>query len=317
MALKSFVPRLTADTTQVTADRTTPTAVSEMRRRIVSLLPPGWFATSATPIKDAVVAGLASSFLWIRSLNIYAQAQTRLGTATGYWLDIAAWDFFGNRLLRRRGEADTALRGRVLKKLFRPRVTRAALVESLTDLTGIAPDVFEPWNPGDCGAYNTGTLAYGGPADLHPVLTGYGEVYGGYGVGSISYGQPPGTGARGGGSGAYGSLSLPNQVFVTVHRPPPQFPTVSICGGYGVGVLAYGGGRDGVPALYGYGSPEIGYGSPAGSYGRPTGPYEHFTGSGYYQSLEEQTSIADAEIYDAITTVIASGTVAWTRIQGP
>ena len=34
------------------------------------------------------------------------------------------------------------------------------MIDALTDLTGKAPYVFEPWNPGDTGAWDVGTFAW-------------------------------------------------------------------------------------------------------------------------------------------------------------
>lgn len=80
-------------------------------------------------------------------------------------------------------------------------------------------------------------------------------------------------------AGAYGSLLLPYQAFVTAYRP--------------IGT--------GIPYVSGYGS------SPAG----------YSVGSrGEYASLSMiQTAVADADIYAAIASVIPAGTIAWTRIS--
>jgi len=81
-------------------------------------------------------------------------------------------------------------------------------------------------------------------------------------------------------AGAYGSLLLPYQAFVTAYRPTGT----------------------GIPYVAGYGT------SPAG----------YSVGSrGEYATLSMvQTSVTDADIYAAIASVIPVGTIAWTRISG-
>jgi hypothetical protein len=171
---------------------------NDMLARLRATLPP-WFPDDA-PITNGVLAGLAGGLSFGYSLIQFAKAQTRIATMSGGWLDMAAWDFFGARFMRRRGEADASFKPRVLLELLRPRQTRAAISQALVDLTGAAPAIFEPWNPGDCGAY-------------------------GYAMG---YGC----------AGCYGSLALRNQIFVTaVLADGPGIPNV---GGYGVGMIGYG-----------------------------------------------------------------------------
>lgn len=178
--------------------------------RLRGVLPQRWFADpqapdapSGGPVLDAVLLGLADTWVRLHELLAQVRAQTRLGTATGGFLDLAARDFLGPRLRRRDGEADDAFRARLLRALRRSRATRAALVAALVDLTGREPDVFEPARPADTGAY--------------------GEA------GGLAWGV----------AGGWGSLSLPCQCFVTARRPRGQ--GIALLGGYGTaGPLAYG-----------------------------------------------------------------------------
>lgn len=178
--------------------------------RLRGVLPRRWFADpqapdtpSGAPVLDAVLLGLADSWVWLHQLLAQVRAQTRLATATGEFLDFAARDFLGPRLLRREGEADDAFRARLLRALRRSRATRPALVEALVELTGREPDVFEPARPADTG--------------------GYGEA------GGLAWAA----------AGGWGSLSLPCQCFVTARRPRGQ--GIALLGGYGTaGPLAYG-----------------------------------------------------------------------------
>jgi hypothetical protein len=172
---------------------------NDMLARIRATMPP-WFPSDA-PIYAGMLSGIAASLAFFYSLYLFAAAQTRIATASGGWLDLIAWDFFGARFTRRSGESDTSFRPRILDEILRPRVTRGAIVRALADLTGRAPLVFEPWNPQDAGAY-------GGPKI-------------GYGV-----------------AGFYGSMKFTYQVFVTAYRPSGV--GIPLVGGYGQGPSGYG-----------------------------------------------------------------------------
>lgn len=175
-----------------------------MAARIRSVLPVSWFPTSSTrgpsasPILDGVLAGLGAAWAAIYSLLSYTKLQTRIATATDFFLDLIAADFFSPELVRRAGETDTAFRLRILSNIFAPRATRTALSMALTELTGHPPLIFEPGYTNDTGGY--GTFAQGG--------------------GGMAYG------ARGG----YGSLELPFQCFVTAFRPSAE--VISQVAGY-------------------------------------------------------------------------------------
>lgn len=175
-------------------------------------LPRSWFASDDIPVLRGLLNGLAAPLSWIYQLYAYTLLQMRIGTATGAWIDRISYDFLGNRLPRKKyvdpftgvqtsAENDDTYRARVKAEIMRPRQTRAAIVQALEDLTGKTPQIFEPWNPGDCGAYGMGMM--------------------GYGV-----------------AGCYGSLELANQIFVTALRP--QGSGVPGVGGYGQGQIAYG-----------------------------------------------------------------------------
>lgn len=177
----------------------------DMAARLRALLPTRWFADAA-PVRDALLSGLATVWAAMHDQVAFARRQTRIATATGAWLDMMARDYFGTRLARRRGEADTAYAGRIRAGLLRPRATRAALSAALTELTGRAPELFEPARPADTGAWG---LALG------------------YGL-----------------AGGWGSLALPFQCFVTAYRPKGSgIETVSgwgmPAGGYGAGAIQY------------------------------------------------------------------------------
>lgn len=188
----------------------------DFARRIRAVLPCGWFPESA-PVLDGLIGALASGWGLAYALCTYVVAQTRLSTASGVWLDMIAWDFFGRRVARAASEVDDALRARIGAELIRERATRAAIISAIEDMTGTAPVVFEPARAADTGGWS-------------------GEAAGWMGA---AYGA----------AGGWGSLALPFQCFVTVYRPAgPGVPLVggwgSGAGGYGAGSVEYATGAD-------------------------------------------------------------------------
>ncbi|WP_265636915.1 hypothetical protein [Acidiphilium sp. PA] len=154
---------------------------ADMLGRLKAVLPVRWFG-DATPVLDAVLGGIAAAWSTLYSLIGFAALQTRIATANGPFLDIAAQDYFGTALTRRAGETDAAFGARIRSNLLAPRATRDALITALVVETGRVPVVFEPFNTGDTGGYSSNTLGYN---------------------------------TRGG----YGSVILPYQCFVTAYRP--------------------------------------------------------------------------------------------------
>lgn len=155
--------------------------LNDFYERLKALLPAGWFADSS-PALHGILMACARSLSWCYSLYCYALKQTRLSSATDGWLDIAAYDFFGNQLQRRAEMSDDAFRHHFRINLFRERGTRQAVIDILQELTGNTPRVFEPQRPMDTGSYGWPALGYGM-------------------------------------AGGYGSLLLPYQAFVVVFRP--------------------------------------------------------------------------------------------------
>jgi hypothetical protein len=209
--------------------------------RIKARMPTGWFGSSS-PILDALLSGIASAFVTVYAAYQYLLAQTRLQTSTDGWLDISAADYFGESgLPRLQNETDAAYRTRIKINIIRERGTRAAVTKILTDLTGRAPVIIEPTRPQDTGAY------------------GYAA---GYGV-----------------AGAYGSLLLTYQAFVTAYRPSGS----------------------GIPLVQGYGTSPGGYSTPSRA---------------EYASLGSMTTgVTDAAIYAAIASVLPAATIAWVAIS--
>jgi hypothetical protein len=171
---------------------------NDMLARLKMVLPARWFGDE-TPILDAVLMGFASAWSQLYGLLATVKLQTRLATASGIFLDIAASDYFGPNLPRGAGEADGAYSARIRANLIAQRATRAGVVAALVSITGREPKIFEPLNPADTGGYNV----------------------------NLGYNQ----------AGGYGCASLPMQFFVTAYRP--NATAVSNAGGYGIGPGGY------------------------------------------------------------------------------
>lgn len=169
-------------------------------QRVRALLPNGWFG-DATPVLDAVTSGTGALWAGVAALIAVVRAQSRIATASGVFLDLAAGDFCGGAVRRRAGEGDAVFSARLRAAILTSRATRSALVRAIERVTGRTPQLFEPFNPTDCGGYATNTL--------------------GYGV-----------------CGGYGSLQLPYQLFVTAYRPNAM--PASHAGGYNFGPGGYG-----------------------------------------------------------------------------
>jgi hypothetical protein len=127
---------------------------ADIAARLRKLLPP-WFDQEAiAPVVSAALNGAAAVFAGLYAIYVYAKAQTRIKSATDGFLDLIAGDFFGAALIRKAGQSDFFFRQRILANLFREKNTRKAVIQVLTDLTGQAPIIVEPWNLADTGAWD-------------------------------------------------------------------------------------------------------------------------------------------------------------------
>jgi hypothetical protein len=188
----------------------------DMQRRLLAALPNGWFADEA-PILSGLLGGLANAWAWVHGLLAYVRQQTRITTATDGWLDLIARDYGGPAWGRQTGETDVAFRSRIQRNLQALSGTRAALIATLTSLTGRTPVVFEPAYPPDTGGLSSSGLGWNM-------------------------------------AGGWGNLTLPYQCFVTAYRPAgggianscgwgndtgAATPNLAL-GGWNTGALQYG-----------------------------------------------------------------------------
>lgn len=189
--------------------------------RLYSLLPQGWFPDlEDAPNVTAVLSMIGSVYsndleTGLYQFLQYAQQQSRVHTATDFWLDMIAEDFFGSSISRHNSETDDSFRRRIIVNLLAPRATRCALNANLQNLTGFPPEIIELRNTGDCGSYTSlDNPIWGGAA--------YNEA------------------------GHYGTMRMPYQLLVNAFRPLGQgIPNVN-------GYSCSGGGYATYPKPYGY-----------------------------------------------------------------
>lgn len=183
---------------------------ADIAARLRRHLPRSWFGEGdrPTPVLDSLLWGLAAILCGSFDLYAFAKAQTRLATATGGWLDLAALDYFGpDAFPRFRGEGDRAYSRRLRQEVLRRRVTRGAIDSVVFDLTGSHPRIFEGWDSPTTGGWGTPAFAFGAAglwgsssAPLHTIVSmplpqgygipnrgGWGSRVGGYGVGNFSF----------------------------------------------------------------------------------------------------------------------------------
>lgn len=207
--------------------------------RLQRLIPSNWFTVGQAALRDGVLTGIANTLSFIYSVLAYLRLQTRISTATDGFLDLIAADYFGSNLFRATNQSDASFRARIIASILRERGTRNGVQSILQQLTGRTPIIFEPQRPLDTGVY-------GGPG--------------------LAYGL----------AGAYGSMLLPYQSFVTIFRPVGQ----------------------GIPSIAGYGASIGGYG----------------VGSIEYATLSMIQGITDADLYAAVNSVRPVGYTIWARI---
>lgn len=243
---------------------------NDILNKVKRTIPPRWFAWVA-PLRDAVLGGLSDEAAWCYSLIKYAASQARISTSNGPFLDLIAYDFLG-RHLSRNGSTDHNFVAKIKATILQERVTRAGMISAITQLTGKAPTIFEPWNTFDTGAYSGASGITSNSTNTLNILSmmmGMGGVGGTINLcGRLAYGK----------AGGWGSMALPNQVFIKVTRTAGS----------------------GIPNVAGYGSPLGGYGKGAIEYAGPS---------------VEQSGTTDQDIYDVINATRPTGTKAWTQIN--
>ena len=178
---------------------------NDIRKRLKAVLPLRWFPDKA-PILDGVLTAFGTAASFIYSAISFAKLQTRISTASGMFLDIAAYDFFGRRIQRKTGQNDSSFAATIQAEVLRDRVTRAGVKKAVQDLTGSPVSIFEPFNPQDTGGFGIcfafNAAGAWGSDDLPytmfvnaiepigagiPNLSGLNDSYGGFGAGAFAF----------------------------------------------------------------------------------------------------------------------------------
>ena len=134
---------------------------ADMLQRLRLTLPARWFGDVA-PVLNGILAGFASAWANLHDLLLYVVSQSRIATATGSFLELAAQDYLSDLFSRRPAETDASYRGRLILAMARPRATRPAIVAAAAS-AGYTLSIFEPAQPASTGAYNVASgLAWNG-----------------------------------------------------------------------------------------------------------------------------------------------------------
>src|SRR5260370_7657608 len=75
--------------------------ISDIVNRIRATLAPWFPDLPSAPVLNAVLTSQADQFAFVYQYLQFAANQTRIKTATGGWLDLIAWDYFGARFARK------------------------------------------------------------------------------------------------------------------------------------------------------------------------------------------------------------------------
>lgn len=147
---------------------------ADMIARMRAVIPGAWFpitatetTVSTTPVLDSLLAGLGCGWSYCYDLAVFVRQQTRLGTASGSFLDMICTDYFGNLIRRKSSEVDDTFRSRITANLLVPRATRQAVIATITSLLNCIPSVFEPRRAADTGGYGgVSSAGAGGGGDM-------------------------------------------------------------------------------------------------------------------------------------------------------
>lgn len=174
--------------------------------RLASVLPPSWFQSPSTN-ETGLLNGFANVAAYIYSLVSFAKNQTRIATASGFFLDLIALDYFGNYFRRKIGENDAVYSQAIRNEILIPRQTRGAIQSVVGNLTKSPVTIFEPWNANDSGGFNMRfafcepTSAFGSNAYPYtifvtaveppgagiPSLSGFGNTWSGFNSGAFYF----------------------------------------------------------------------------------------------------------------------------------
>ena len=126
--------------------------------RLERNFPRGWAGDDAVHdggVADALFDTVGSALARILVDMQYALHSTRIQTETYPEMDLASDDLFGlNGLNRPAGFTDAQFYQLILHNLFKKSITRKAISDALTALTGSIPRMLEPWDINDTGHWN-------------------------------------------------------------------------------------------------------------------------------------------------------------------
>src|SRR6185312_11672150 len=133
---------------------------SDVIGRLQRWLPTRWFPSDIGTRIYATLAGFSSALSAVYAQIAYVRKQTRLGTVTDGFADLASQDFLGDRLPRLSGETDAAYVARIKANIFPTANTRSAIEAAVVAVTGNPCRLIEPWQPNDNARYGSSFYGY-------------------------------------------------------------------------------------------------------------------------------------------------------------
>jgi hypothetical protein len=214
---------------------------SDFTSRLLRLLPIGWFP-SAAPRLNAALQGAAAALSAAFAMLTFVRAQTRVQTASGSFLDLISEGYFAGALPRLQYEADVPYSSRIRYNFTAPRGTRDGMMQMLEQITGNTPIIFQPNRVGDCMclASLANPQAAGSGCALNSIAdSGYQAPYASFGNPTAGAGTLP----------AWGTLTMPCQVFIIVAPPAAGLSIYSTYDGFGSSASPLAGGGGGLVSL--------------------------------------------------------------------
>src|SRR5262252_8343292 len=128
--------------------------LADMVKRLWATLAPWFPDLSTAPVLNSVLTAIADGFAFCYSYLQFASLQTRIATATGGWLDLVAWDFFGTRFTRRMQSILTPRTNVVLQSNT---FSNASWIPTNSTVTGAA--ALSPDGTGDAWMWQRGSTS--------------------------------------------------------------------------------------------------------------------------------------------------------------
>lgn len=124
--------------------------VERLTDQLIELVPPSWTSTEAKQrggVFWTLMSAIGTILSLVKTVIKQVQAQFRLATATGIFLDTYSHDYFGvgteRALPRQLNETDDSFRARIRAEILRQKATKPGIRRAVAEVTGASPIVVE------------------------------------------------------------------------------------------------------------------------------------------------------------------------------